>query len=221
MGWYQGWVGYWTGGRICQSSRTRIVSMTRVCSTNHQELRRLNLPELALWRWSFFRQHLVSPPPVHLAKIYSRNTKGLPNFPFHLHSIHLSKFTRIYPFFFPLSTFPKFTRNFGGSTAREEGALPAGRLWANSEQLPSEEPNLRQRQRWGQLPSEVLTTALGDQQLWDQPIEDQEQGDFEKSWNDPNFSTSIPLMSWFFLSEVKVPIIRIWAETNRLRYLVI
>ena len=29
------------------------------------------------------------------------------------------------------------------------------------------------------------------------------------------------LLSWFFLSEVKVPIIRIWAETNRLRYLVI
>ena len=47
------------------------------------------------------------------------------SFPFHLHSIHLSKFTRIYPFFFPLSTFPKFTRNFGGSTAREEGALPS------------------------------------------------------------------------------------------------
>ena len=27
-------------------------------------------------------------------------------------------------------------------------------------------------------------------------------------------------VSWFFLSEVKVPIILIWAETNRLRFLV-
>ena len=60
MGWYQGRVGQ---GIL-------------LSTTNHQELRRLNLTELALWRWSFFRQHLVSPPPVHLAKIYSRNTKG-------------------------------------------------------------------------------------------------------------------------------------------------
>ena len=101
------------------------------------------------------------------------------SFPFHLHSIHLSKFTRIYPFFFPLSTFPKFTRNFGGSTAREEGALPA------------------------------LPAGRSEQIVSTKPIEDQEQVDFEKSCNDPNFSTSIPLMSWFFLSEVKVPIILI------------
>ena len=85
------------------------------------------------------------------------------SFPFHLHSIHLSKFTRIYPFFFPLSTFPKFTRNFGGSTAREEGALHS-------------------EQKCEQLPSEVLTTALGDQ-----PIEEQDQKAISKNRDRPEF----------------------------------
>ena len=113
------------------------------------------------------------------------------SFPFHLHSIHLSKFTRIYPFFFPLSTFPKFTRNFGGSTAREEGALPA---------LPAGR-------------SEQIVSII--------PIEDQEQGDFEKSCNDRIFRRRSPWCLGSFSPKPKVPIILIWAETNRLRYLVI
>ena len=119
------------------------------------------------------------------------------SFPFHLHSIHLSKFTRIYPFFFPLSTFPKFTRNFGGSTAREEGAL-------HSEQIVSSYPQKCWLQRWG--------TNL-------QKTEN--NGDFEKSWSTRIFRRRSPWCLGSFTSEVKVPIIRIWAETNRLRYLFI
>ena len=100
------------------------------------------------------------------------------SFPFHLHSIHLSKFTRIYPFFFPLSTFPKFTRNFGGSTAREEGALPSRQKWAvtlRSADYSAGGPTYRRPKQWR----------------------------FRKIVIDPNFSTSIPLMSRFFLPKWK------------------
>jgi hypothetical protein len=89
----------------------------------------------------FFRQHLVSPPPVHLAKIYSRNT-----------------------FISILSTYPNLQESTLSSSPCPpfrnlqeilEGALPGRRehrIVSNSEQLPPE----------------VLTTALGDQPIEDQ-----------------------------------------------------
>ena len=113
----------------------------------------------------FFRQHLVSPPPVHLAKIYSRST-----------------------FISILSTYP----NLQESTLSSSPCPPFRNL---QEILEGALPGRREHCQAGrseQLPSEVLTTALGDQ-----PTEDRKQWRFRKIVIDPNFSTSIPLMSWF------------------------
>jgi hypothetical protein len=113
----------------------------------------------------FSRQHLVSPPPVHLAKIYSRN----------MFISILSTYPNLQESTLSSSPCPPF-RNLQEIL---EGALPGRRehrIVSNSEQLPPE----------------VLTTALGDQ-----PTEDRKQWRFRKIVIDPNFSTSIPLMSWF------------------------
>ena len=84
-----GWAGCNSHGSACTTETAGPCAMNTLgCSRpgqdiwssfpNHQERQRLPPSELTLWRGSFFLPHPVSPPPVHLAKIYSRNKKRSP-----------------------------------------------------------------------------------------------------------------------------------------------
>jgi hypothetical protein len=121
------------------------VSRTRVCSTNHQELRRLYLPELALWRWSFSAN-------IWFLLLLSI----LPKF-----TVETQRDYQTFPFISILSTYPNLQESTLSSSPCPpfrnlqeilEGALPGRREHCQagrSEQIVSSYPQKCRLQRWG------------------------------------------------------------------------